>query len=368
MKLPQIEFGGLTAPVPIVQGAMGIGVSGAGLAAAVAREGGIGMISGVNIGYKEPDFTENPFQANLRAVAGEIRRARQLAPGGIIGLNLLVAMNQYDELARAAVDAGIDLIVSGAGLPLNLPGLVKGSQTRIAPIVSSGRAAEIILKYWDQHDHTTADLVVVEGPDAGGHLGYARELLCGPGRPKLLDTVRDVIKAVKPYRQKFSKPIPVIAAGGIFTGADIAACILAGAGGVQMATRFVATEECDAAPAYKEAYLRAKKEEIVIINSPVGMPGRALKNPFVQKVAGHGDEISGCFRCLKGCNPKVAPYCISKALIYAVNGDVDNGLIFVGSNVYRVKKIVPVKVLMAELKQEAEDALEDGFPAPNPKG
>lgn len=359
MKLPQIDLDGRTAAVPIVQGAMGIGVSGAGLAAAVANEGGIGMISGVNIGYREPDFATDTFRANLRALASEIKRAKRLAPNGIIGLNLLVAMNQYDELARAAVAEGIDLIVSGAGLPLKLPGLVKGSNTRIAPIVSSGKATEVILKYWDHHDHATADMVVVEGIDAGGHLGYSQEILRSPNQPKLLDTVKDVIAAVKPFREKYQKKIPVIAAGGIFTGADIAACIQAGADGVQMATRFVATDECDADLAYKEAYLHAEKEDIVIINSPVGMPGRALNNAFIQKVAKRGDEIQGCFRCLKGCNPKVAPYCISKALINAVNGNVDEGLIFVGSNAYRVKEIVSVRKLIAELKREAESALAD---------
>lgn len=357
MKLPQINLDGLIASVPIVQGAMGIGVSGSGLAAAVAKEGGIGMISGVNLGYREPDFATHTLDANLRALTGEIKKARQLAPDGIIGLNLLVAMNQYEELARAAVEEGIDLIVSGAGLPLKLPGYVKGSKTRIAPIVSSGKAAEIILKYWDTHYGTTADMVVVEGTEAGGHLGYSPEILRSPDKPKLLDTVREVIEAVRPFREKFQKTIPVIAGGGIFTGSDLAECIRAGADGVQMATRFVATDECDADPAYKEAYVRAVKEDIVLINSPVGMPGRALNNPFIKKVAARGDEINGCFRCLKGCNPKVAPYCISRALINAVTGNVDEGLIFVGSNAFRVKKIVPVKELIAELKGEAEAAL-----------
>lgn len=360
MNLPQIKLNGLTAAVPIVQGAMGIGVSGARLAAAVANEGGIGMISGVNVGYREPDFLNHTFEANLRALVSEIRKARQLAPKGIIGLNLLVAMNQYEELAKAAVDEGIDLIVSGAGLPLKLPEIVKGSKTRIAPIVSSGKAAEVILKYWNRHFDTTADMVVVEGTEAGGHLGYSPEILAGPNKPKLLDTVKEVIKAVKPFGEKFKKHIPVIAGGGVFDGSDIAECIRAGADGVQMATRFVATDECDADRAYKEAYVNAKEEDIVIIKSPVGMPGRALNNAFIKRVSECGDDIKGCFSCLKGCNPKVAPYCISKALINAVTGKVDDGLIFVGSNVHRVKEIVPVRELIAELKNEAKAALAVG--------
>ena len=357
MRLPKIDLDGLTAPIPIIQGAMGIGVSGSGLAAAVANEGGIGMISGVNIGYKEPDFFNHTFEANRRALINEIRRAKKLAPKGIIGLNLLVAMNQFQELAQAAVEEGIDLIVSGAGLPLKLPEFVKGTRTRIAPIVSSGKAAEVILKYWKQHYGRTADMIVVEGTEAGGHLGYSREILQSPSKPMLLDTVKEVVEVVQPFRDLFQKTIPVIAGGGIFTGTDIAECILAGADGAQMATRFVATEECDADIAYKEAYIHAEKEDIIIVNSPVGMPGRALNNSFIKRVTKHGDDIRGCFGCLKGCNPNVAPYCISKALIHAVTGKVEDGLIFVGSNAYRVKKIVSVKELISELKNEAESAL-----------
>ena len=357
MKLQSINLDGLIAPIPIVQGAMGIGVSGSELVAAVANEGGIGMISGVNIGYREPDFSDHTIEANQRALVREIKRAKRLAPKGIIGLNLLVAMNQYQELAQAAVREGIDLIVSGAGLPLELPGFVKGTRTRIAPIVSSGKAAGLILRYWKRHYNMTADMIVVEGTEAGGHLGYSREVLQSPDKPMLMDTVKDVIEAVKPFRDSFHKMIPVIAGGGIYSGADIAECILAGADGVQMATRFVATEECDADIAFKEAYVHAEKEDIVIINSPVGMPGRALNNSFIKKIAEHGDDIKSCFGCLKGCNPKVAPYCISKALIHAVTGNIEKGLVFVGSNAYRVKKIVSVKELIAELKSEAELAL-----------
>lgn len=357
MKLPAINLDGLTVPVPIVQGAMGIGVSGSGLAAAVANEGGIGMLSGVNVGYKEPDFFDHTAEANRRALTQEIRRAKRLAPGGVVGLNLLVAMNRYQELAQVAVAEGIDLLVSGAGLPLALPEFVKGTRTRIAPIVSSGKAAGVILKYWKHHYGTTADLIVVEGTEAGGHLGYSREVLQSPDQPKLLDTVKEVIEAVQPFRDSFGKTIPVIAGGGIYTGADIAECILAGADGVQMATRFVATEECDADIAYKEAYIHAKKEDIVLINSPVGMPGRALNNAFIKRITQHGDEIQDCLSCLKGCNPRVAPYCISKALIRAVRGEVEDGLIFVGSNAHRVREIVTVRELISELRNEAELAL-----------
>ncbi|NCB51961.1 MAG: nitronate monooxygenase [Clostridia bacterium] len=357
MRIPELSIGGLTAKVPIIQGGMAVGVSGPKLAAAVANAGGVGVIAGVGIGYREPDFSKNMLEANLRAVKSQIRQARQLAPTGVIGINLMVAMNHYGEMVRAAAEAGADVIISGAGLPLKLPDLLKGFQTRIAPIVSSARAADTILHFWDKHYGKTADMVIVEGPEAGGHLGFSEEMLLSDNTPALTGIVNEVIDTVSSYEQKFRKKIPVIAAGGIYTGQDIARYLKAGAGGVQMATRFVATDECDADIKFKEAYVAAKQDDIVIIKSPVGMPGRALHNSFIQKVTEQGDEIRGCFQCLKGCNPKVAPYCIFKALANAVSGRLDEGLIFVGSNVYRVNKIVLVKELMEELVRDTELAL-----------
>ncbi len=354
MKIPKLDMNGLIASIPIIQGGMGVGVSGYRLAGAVASEGGVGVIAGVDIGYREPDFITNTLKANLRAIKSEIMKARQLAPTGIIGMNFLVAMKDYNEQVRAAVDAGIDLIISGAGLPTRLPELVKDFKTRIAPIVSSAKAAKLILKYWDMHYGRTADLIIVEGTEAGGHLGFSVETLNDPDRPSVLDITKEVIETVTPYREKYRQAIPVVAAGGIFTGQDIAQCLKAGAGGVQMATRFVATDECDADIRFKQAYVSAEKDDIVIINSPVGMPGRALNNQFIKNVAVNGDKIKGCFQCLTGCNPKVAPYCISKALIAAVTGNVDEGVIFVGSNVHKVDKIVPVKELIAQLVHETQ--------------
>jgi nitronate monooxygenase len=359
MKLPALHIGDLIAPLPIIQGGMGIGVSRAGLAAAVANQGGVGILSGVQMGFLEPDFKMHPLQANLRAMAAEIRKARSLSPKGIIGINFLMAMNHYKEIALAAVNEGIDLIVSGAGLPSELPSFVEGSKTRIAPIVSSAKAAQVITKLWERNYNRTPDLVIVEGPQAGGHLGFSPETLRGPKMPNLLDLVKEVMEALSPYAQRAAKPIPVVAAGGIFTGADIAQCISAGASGVQMATRFVATEECDADMQYKQAYLDAKQEDIVIIDSPVGMPGRALNNRFIRNLAAHTSEpISGCYLCLKGCNPTVAPYCISDALINAAKGDVDGGVVFVGSNAWRLNEITTVKRLMNELACDAQLALD----------
>lgn len=349
MRIPKLNIGGLISEIPIIQGAMGIGVSGPKLAAAVANEGGVGVIAGVNIGYGEPDFFNNPLGANLRALKTQIQQARQLAPKGIIGVNLMVAMNHYGEMVRTAVEEGIDLIVSGAGLPLKLPELVKDMRTRLVPIVSSGKAAKLIAQYWETHYKRTPDMVVVEGTEAGGHLGFSRDILTGTNKPSVMDIVTDVKNVVSTFTEHMHEKIPIIAAGGIYTGADIARCLQSGADGVQMATRFTATDECDADIKYKQAYLSAKEEDIVIIQSPVGMPGRALNNQFIQKLNELGLNIKGCSQCLKGCNPKTAPYCISQALINAVQGNVDKGLIFVGSNAYRVDHIVSVKQLVQEL-------------------
>ncbi|MGI6751861.1 MAG: NAD(P)H-dependent flavin oxidoreductase [Anaerovoracaceae bacterium] len=340
MKIPELNIGGLIAKVPIIQGGMGIGVSGSQLAAAVACEGGIGIIASVNIGYREPDFYKDTHSANIRALKAEIRKVRELAPKGIIGVNIMVATSHYGETVRAAVEEGIDLIISGAGLPLELPEYVKGSETRIVPIVSSAKAAKSILRYWERHYNRQADAVIVEGTEAGGHLGFSPEILKSENKPSLIDMIKELVNH-----------IPIIGAGGIYTGEDIAECLKAGASGVQMATRFVATEECDADIKFKEAYIAAGEDDLVIIVSPVGMPGRALNNNFVKRIALQGDEIKSCLRCLKDCNPKTAPYCISTALINGVRGNVDQGLIFAGSNVHRVDKIVSVKALMDELKE-----------------
>lgn len=356
MKLPPLKIGDLIARIPIIQGGMGIGVSLSRLASAVANEGGIGVISTAQIGFKEPDFFTNTLEANVRALRREIRSAKNLSPNGIIGLNLMVAMTHYRELAEAAVEEGIDLIISGAGLPTELPSIVKGTKTKIAPIVSSGKAASVISKYWDRKHQYIADLVVVEGPEAGGHLGFSMEQLAENPGPKLIDIVKDVIEAIKPYEEKYNKKIPVVAAGGIYTGEDIAKHMRNGASGVQIATRFVATDECDADIKYKMAYLNCKEEELMIVKSPVGMPGRAIKNRFIDRVNEHNIPVKRCFKCLKNCNPESTPYCITMALIEAVKGNTEDGLIFTGKNAYRLNKIVSVKELIHELVSTAEIA------------
>ncbi len=356
-KLKELHIGELTARIPIIQGAMGIGVSLSGLAAAVANAGGIGVISGVQTGFLEPDFVRNNLEANRRAIQAQIRKARELT-NGIIGINVLAAMNNYRELVMTAIEEGIDLVVTGAGLPLELPELVKGTHTKIAPVISSGKAAAVISKMYDRKFQITADLFIVEGPEAGGHLGFKAEDIESGNYQTLDELVPEVLEAIRPYEEKYGKKIPVIAAGGIFTGEDIARMISLGASGVQMATRFVGTEECDAHPNFKQAYLNANKEDIRLIKSPVGMPGRAIHNDFAQTLDEGDIRVRRCYNCLIPCDPKTTPYCISDALMSSVQGE--NGLIFAGSNAYRVNAIVKVQDLFDELVSEAQAALANG--------
>lgn len=351
MNLTPLKIGNLVARLPIIQGGMGVGVSLSGLASAVTNAGGIGIISSAQIGFKENDFDKNPLEANLRALKKHIKLAKEKCNNGIIGVNVMVATKEYAEYIKTAVESGIDLIISGAGMPTMLPKLTKGYNVKIAPIVSSLKAAKVILKLWDKHDNVTPDMIVVEGPKAGGHLGFKKDEI-ETANESFDNTIVDIVNHVKEYEEKYEKKIPVIAAGGIFDGSDIAKYLNLGASGVQMATRFVATHECDASLEFKKAYVNAGKDEVGIVSSPVGMPGRAILNPFVNKTKEGPIKVDKCFRCLTPCDPKTTPYCITKALINSVNGDIDNGLIFCGENVSKIKEITSVKSLMTELENE----------------
>ena len=354
MKLAPLKIGDLTARIPILQGAMGVGVSRAHLAAAVANAGGVGVIAGTGLGYNEPDFLKSILESSIRAITKEIKKARELSPNGIIGINFLVALQNYEDFVKAAVTAGVDLIVSGAGLPTSLPELVKGSNTKIAPIVSSGKAANVICKLWTKRYDRIPDLIIVEGPDAGGHLGYSMDELTAETKPDLIKIVKDVLNAVAPYAEKYGKQIPVIAAGGIFDGKDIRKFIELGAAGVQMATRFIATEECDAHINFKNVIINAGEHDLQLVKSPVGLPGRAVRSEMIKRIEKVPAKITKCNRCIKTCNPKESPYCICQCLIDAVNGNTEDGLFFSGTNAYRVDKIITVQELMDELVQEAE--------------
>ena len=355
IKMPELRIGDLIARIPIIQGGMGVGVSLSGLASAVANEGGIGVIASAMIGMLEPDVSKNPVEANSRALRKEIRRARELS-SGIIGVNIMVALTDYDTLLEVAFDEGADIVFLGAGIAkkpniLSLDRLKEGA-TKIAVIVSSARAVNIIFQYWMKNYNHVPDAVVVEGPLAGGHLGFKKEQIDDPDYI-LEKLVPEVISAVEPYRQRLSKDIPVIAAGGVYSGADIHRFLQMGAQGVQMATRFVATDECDVSIQFKEAYVACQPQDVTIINSPVGMPGRAIKSTFLEEVSAGVRKPFKCpWKCLKTCVIEKSPYCIALALINAKRGNLRNGFAFAGANAYLVDRIISVKELIGILQAE----------------
>lgn len=348
-----IKIGDKVSKYPIIQGGMGVGVSLHNLAGNVSKEGGIGIISTADIGYQEDDFAQNPIKANFRAIGKEIEKARKIAgEDKILGVNIMVAMKNYADIVKECVRQKIDLIISGAGIPKELPEYVKGSQTKIAPIVSSLRCCKLIVKHWINKYYYVPDMIVIEGTEAGGHLGFKPEELVEGNKPKLEDITTEVIDYIKEVEKETGKEISVIAAGGIWDGKDIKRFLNLGATGVQMATRFVATNECDASNEFKQAYVNAKKEDIKIIKSPVGMPGRAIYNDFIKNTEVEKAKIQKCYNCIKTCNVVDTPYCITKALINAVKGNMKEALVFCGSNVDKVKEIISVHTLMSELVSE----------------
>lgn len=364
LKMPSLHIGDLVANIPIIQGGMSVGISLSKLASAVAIAGGIGVIGAAAIGMQEPDFNKHYKEANKRALSKELQIARA-ATDGIIGVNIMLALTDFDELARVGLEEGADLLFLGAGLPIHIPKTLSPERlqdyaAKVVPIVSSGKAVRIILNYWSRNFDHVPDAVVVEGPLAGGHLGFKKTQIENP-EYKLENIVADVIEEVKPFEQHYSKEIPVIAAGGVFTGADIHKFLQIGAKGVQMATRFVATHECDASLEFKEKFVNCKEGDIVLIESPVGLPGRAIKNTFLDDVTlGEKKPFKCPWKCLKSCEFKEAPYCIALALTNAKIGDTDNGFCFAGANAYKIDKIVSVQELVDTLQDEYGKALQNG--------
>lgn len=366
MHLPKLSFGDLSAKLPIVQGGMGVGISLSGLASAVANEGGIGVIATSMIGMRDPQRAKDPKAADHRGLIEEIRKARAKMTDGLLGVNIMCALTNYSDMVRTSIREGVDVIISGAGLPMDLPGYLremkeemKGEvKTKLVPIVSSGRAASILCKKWMKKFDYLPDGFVVEGPKAGGHLGFKAEQLDQP-EYQLEKIVTDVIDAVTPFREKHNKDIPVIAAGGVYTGEDIAKYLELGASGVQMGTRFVATHECDADEEFKRAYVNATKDDVTIIKSPVGLPGRALKNSFLDAVSSGLKHPKKCVhKCLHSCAEEKSPYCIAQALVNAYRGKLKHGFAFAGANAYLVDKIVSVKELMNTLTVECESYID----------
>ncbi len=353
MQIKPLKMGNIEAKLPLIQGGMGIGISLGRLAGAVAKEGGIGIISAAQIGYREPDFDRNTKEANLRAIQKEYDKARTLAPEGIIGFNIMVAMRDYEDYVRAVLKTGADIIISGAGLPMALPRIAKGAKTKLAPIVSTAKSAKVILKYWDKKYGRTPDLLVIEGPLAGGHLGFTREQLDEylPDQIGAYDReVREILAVVRQCEEASQCRIPTALAGGIRTRGQAAHAFSLGVDAIQAATRFVTTEECDADIRYKQAYIKAAAKQVSIVKSPVGMPGRAILNPFMEKVmAGEKIPHGPCHRCLDACDPAHTPYCITEALIRAARGETEEGLLFCGAYAYEADHIETVREVINSL-------------------
>lgn len=344
-----LTIGDLTARIPVIQGGMGVGISLSSLAGNVALNGGIGVISSAQIGFRDPEWEKHPVETNLRVLKEEIRKAKEIAKGGIIAVNIMVATRFYEKYVKAAVEAGVDMIISGAGLPVELPSFVKDSKVKIAPIVSSLKSFEVISRYWKKKYDRRPDLVVIEGPLAGGHLGFKREELEDIEGLHYNEEVKKIIQRVHDAGE--GEEIPVVAAGGIYEAADAVPYMEMGADGVQVATRFVTTYECDADICYKEAYLKAEKEDIVIVKSPVGMPGRAIRNTFLKQAESGNIPKGKCHQCLGKCDPAKIPYCITDALVNAAKGNTEKGLLFCGANAYKAKRLEHVSDIMKEFEE-----------------
>jgi nitronate monooxygenase len=352
-KIPALRIGNLTISPPIIQGGMGVRVSGAMLASAVANTGCAGVIASAGIGQFEEARGRDAKKLNEDGFRFEIRKARSLTKG-IIGVNIMGALSNHDELVEIAVKEGVDMIISGAGLPLSLPGFLNGKDVKLIPVVSSARTMAIICKRWKSHYNRVPDAIIVEGVLAGGHLGYSPQSIADDTAQSLESILAEVIAIAN----SFEPHIPVIAAGGIFTGADIAHFLKLGAAGVQMATRFVCTDECDVHQNFKQAYLDAVESDITIIDSPVGLPGRVISNDFVKAIKQGKTVPFDCkYKCLRTCDPKTAPYCIAKVLSNAAEGRLDESFAFAGSNAWRCTEIIPVKQLIEQLTEELAVAL-----------
>lgn len=348
----QFKIGNLEFSKPIVQGGMGIGISLSQLAGNVSKNGGLGVLSGVEMGFNYPDYKKDRLEANRQGLRDHLQRAKEICSNKPIGINIMTALTQYEETVKEAISAKVDIIFAGAGLPLTLPDLTKNTDIKISPIISSKRVAKLILKHWWRHYKKTPDAIVLEGPLAGGHLGFKKEELTPENLEKntLVQLIPGILEEIKPYEDIIGDHIPLIAGGGIYDASDIKAVLGAGADAVQIGTRFIGTYECDAALSFKNAIIQSKKEDIQIVKSPAGLPGRAIMNSFMKEVKENKRKPRTCpIHCLKSCDFKTAPYCISKALVAGCMGDLENGFVFSGAMGYKVNEIISVEQLMNEL-------------------
>ena len=350
MKQP-LKIGKYEVKYPLIQGGMGVRISGGSLAGHVALCGGVGLVAAAGIALGSDRYNgTNYLTADPQALKDELAKAYRIAPDGIVGVNVMVALSDFEDLVRAAIDGGAKVIVCGAGLPLSLPGLTAHApDVALVPIVSSVKAAQLIAKKWEKGFNRLPDAVVVEDPDtAGGHLGEKLENI-GTGKYDQYATVRGVKEF---FRSEYGAEIPVIAAGGIWDRADILHALEQGADGVQMASRFVATVECDAAESFKQAYINCRKEDIGLIMSPAGLPGRAILSNQENIVLHDQLQNTICDNgCLKKCTYKEGGerFCIVKALDRAQKGDMETGLVFCGTNAWRAERITTVAEIFAEL-------------------
>ena len=356
-QMNEFIVGDKVAKVPIIQGGMGIGISMSNLAAAVANEGGIGVISAAGVGMFEKqsnDFNQN----NISVLRSEIRKAKSMTDG-LLGVNIMVALSNFEDLAITSIEEEIDFIFAGAGLPLKLPGLLTPeSKTKLVPIISSARGAKLITQKWLRGYNYLPDAFVLEGPKAGGHLGFKYDQL-EKEEFQLEQVLPQVLEILKPFEEEHGRKIPVIVGGGIYSGEDIEQFLSSGASAVQMATRFVTTNECDASDAFKQTYINAKEEDIVYIASPVGLPGRAIKNDYLDDVEkGLKHPFTCPYDCIITCKKEKAPYCITLALVNAKNGKLRNGFAFAGVNAFKAKAIISVKELFNRIKQEYDKCLQ----------
>lgn len=351
----QLNIGGLIAKVPIVQGGMGVGVSLSGLASAVANQGGIGIISAVAIGMIEPDYQKHFKQSNITALKKEIQKARLLT-NGILGVNIMMAVTDFEDLLNTALEEKIDIVFVGAGLPIgSIFEKFKQTETKFVPIVSSARAAKLIFQHWSDKFQRVPDAIVIEGPLAGGHLGFKRAVVEAPelNLNALTTIVKETVDVLKPFESQYNIEIPVIAAGGVYTGADIFEVLQSGAKGVQMGSRFVPTIECDVDPAFKNVFLEGQEQDITIIDSPVGLPGRVFTNDFVKEIQqGNSKPVKCPWKCLKNCDFRKVQFCVSEALFSAARGDFSKGFAFSGAKGYRANKISSVKDTFSQLLDE----------------
>ncbi|MFI3302079.1 MAG: nitronate monooxygenase family protein [Rikenellaceae bacterium] len=355
--MKSFKIGNLQINLPIVQGGMGVGISLSKLASAVANQGGVGVISAAGLGVIYNDYSKDYNEASIFGLKEELRKARE-ATQGVIGVNVMVAMSNFADMVKTAISEKADIIFSGAGLPLSLPSFLSSdSITKLVPIVSSARAAKLLCEKWFSNYNYIPDAIVVEGPKAGGHLGYQADQL-EEAEYSLESVLSEVVETVQEFEAKHNCHIPIIAGGGVYTGADINNILSLGAEAVQMGTRFVATDECDADDAFKQSYVDAKREDVEIILSPVGMPGRAIHNGFLDKVKSGETKPKSCpFNCIKTCKVERSPYCIMLALYNAFKGKFNNGYAFAGANAWRIEKIESVRELISTLKREYDEAV-----------